>query len=96
MDASTLPGDYHIIPVSRIQSFQVISLATDSTSSDFTGAQPPIGPVDIKRLELRERAKIDKLKEEERNRGKGVTKEAQAIFDSFKRMYVLDLDSTNC
>ena len=89
-DVSTQPGDYHIIPVSRIQSFQVISLASaaENSTSSFVTAQPPIGPVDIKRLEERERAKINKLKEEERNRGKGVTKEAQAIFDSFKRMYV--------
>lgn len=89
-DAKAQPGDYHVIPVSRIQSFQVLSLpsTTETGASSFTTAQPPIGPVDVKRLEERERAKINKLKEDDRNRGKGVTKEAQAIFDSFKRMYV--------
>lgn len=88
--AISQPGDYHIIPVSRIQSFQLLSLPSESGTSTFATAQPPIGPLDVKRLEERERARINKLKEDERNRGKGVTKEAQAIFDSFKRMYVQD------
>ena len=89
-DAKVQPGDYHVIPVSRIQSFQVLSLpsTTETGASSFSTAQPPIGPVDVKRLEERERAKINKLKEDDRDKGKGVTKEAQAIFDSFKRMYV--------
>lgn len=86
VDASTQPGDYRVIPFSRIQSFQVLSLA-EGNNGTFIGAQPAIGPVDTRRLKEREAAKINKLKEEERNRGKGVTKEAQAIFDSFKRMY---------
>jgi hypothetical protein len=86
-DAKAQPGDYHVISVSRIQSFQVVSLQSAADNS-FASAQPPIGPVDVKRLEERERAKINKLKEDERNRGKGVTMEAQAIYDSFKRMYV--------
>ena len=91
-DAAVQAGDYHIIPVSRIQSFQVIALAsnTENGNSTISSAQPPIGPVDIKRLEERERAKINKLKEDEMNKGKGVTKEAQAIFDSFKRMCVFE------
>lgn len=87
VDASTQPGDYRIIPFSRIQSFQVVSLAEDSEGT-FASALPSIGPVDTRRLKEREAAKMNKMKEEERNRGKGVTKEAQAIFDSFKRMYV--------
>ena len=76
--------------MSRIQSFQVQALPStdDDGANSFTAAQPAIGPVDVKRLEERERAKINKLKEAEQNRGKGVTKEAQAIYDSFKRMYV--------
>jgi protein LSM12 len=89
-NAKVEPGDYHVIPVSRIQSFQVQSLPStaDNGASSFAAAQPAIGPVDVKRLEERERAKINKLKEAEQHRGKGVTKEAQAIYDSFKRMYV--------
>lgn len=87
-DAINQPGDYHIIPVSKVQSFQVISLAPNSASggNTFVHAQPAIGPVDIKRLKEREQAKINKLKGIERTRGKGVTKEAQDIFDAFMRM----------
>ena len=87
------PGGYHLIPVSRVQSFQIVSLASGTNGSESTiaTAQPAIGPVDIKRLKQREEEKIRKLKEDEKNRGKGVTREAQAIFDSFKRMYVEEL-----
>ena len=62
---------------------------TETGANSFATVQPPIGPVDVKRLEERERASINKLKEDDRNRGRGVSKEAQAIFDSFKRMYEL-------
>ena len=88
-DVSVQPGDYNIIPVSNIQSFQIVSVAAppENGESSFASAQPPIGPVDVKRLKEREQARINKLKEDERNRGKGVTAEAQAIFDSFRRMY---------
>lgn len=86
--ASAQPGDYHIVPLPRVQSFQVVSLASTATAGNgnFADAQPAIGFVDIKRLQDREQAKINRLKDEERDKGKGVTKEAQAIFDSFKRI----------
>lgn len=76
-----------MIPVSRIQTFQILSLANPSDPTTFANARPTIAAVDVKRLQDRERAKIEKLKEEERNRGKGVSKEGQAIYDSLKRMY---------
>lgn len=82
-------GDYHLIPVSRIQTFHVVELAgSGAESNGYSTAQPPIGPVDIKRLEKRAADRVRQLQEEEKNLGKGVTKEAQAIYDSFKRMYV--------
>ena len=89
--AASQPGDYHVIPIPRIQSFQILSLAAvaeNGSEATFATAQPAIGPVETRRLKEREAAQIARLKEEERNRGKGVTKEAQAIFDSFRRMYV--------
>ncbi|KAK3708959.1 hypothetical protein LTR37_011123 [Vermiconidia calcicola] len=94
-EASAQPGDYHIVPLPRVQSFQVVSLARTATAGigNCADAQPAIGFVDIKRLQDREQAKINRLKDEERNKGKGVTKEAQAIFDSFKRMYALHAPS---
>jgi len=94
-NAAAQPGDYHIIPISRIQSFQLLALASaaaaaiaESGESDFAHAQPAIGPVDAKRLQQREDERVRKLMEEEQNRGKGVTDEAQALFDAMRKMYV--------
>ena len=87
-DYTTQPGEYCVIPLSRVQSVRIVALEapTEGSETSFQTAKPSIGPVNVKRLKEREQAKIDKLKEEERNKGKGVTKEAQAIFDSFRRM----------
>jgi hypothetical protein len=74
-------GNYHIIPISRIQNFS-ITRAADGTAA----TQPTVGAVDMKQAKQREEARIAKLQEEERHRGKGVTSEAQALYDSFKRM----------
>ncbi|SMY25571.1 unnamed protein product [Zymoseptoria tritici ST99CH_1A5] len=82
-NAAAQPGDYHIIPFSRIQSSQVISLAGAEGV-----AQPVIGAVDIRQLQKREETRVNQLREEEESRGKGVSKEAQAIFDSFRRINV--------
>jgi hypothetical protein len=71
-------GDYHIIPVSRIQNFQITSLATQQPSA--------LPPVDTKRLKDRETARIAQLKDQAADRGKGVSKEAQAIYDALKRV----------
>ena len=87
------PGDYHVIPVSRIQSFQLVGLATDPLSKGeesgggggFDSAVPSIGRVDIKALEAREQATIARIKEKEASKGRGVTKEAQEIFDALAR-----------
>ena len=81
-DVAAQSGDYHMVLPSRIQSVQILDRSKGSTAS----AAPPLGKVDMKRLKEREQARITKLKEEENNRGKGVTKEAQSIYDSLKRM----------
>jgi hypothetical protein len=73
-------GDYHIIPISRIQNFQITSLASSQQQSSV------LPPVDTKRLKEREKARIAQLKEQAADRGKGVSKEAQAIYDSLKRV----------
>ncbi|PGH14279.1 hypothetical protein AJ79_03101 [Helicocarpus griseus UAMH5409] len=86
------PGDYHIIPVSSIQSFELLSLPPKSASSNaaeqvpsFSNAYPSIYPLDIRALKNREAAAIAKLHEREQRRGKGVSKEAQDLFDAFSR-----------
>lgn len=81
-------GDYHIIPVSRIQSFQLLSLAPSSSSSDgpsFTDAYPSLHALDVRALKAREASAVAKLQEREARRGKGVSREAQDIFDAFSR-----------
>lgn len=84
-NSSAQPGDYHIIPVTKIQNVQIVSLPAEGDGS-FAGAQPAVGPIDTRRLKQREETRVARLKEEEQNRGKGVSREAQAIFDSLRRM----------
>jgi hypothetical protein len=80
-------GDYHVVPISRIQGFQILSLAapSNSTSSSFTDAQPTIQALDTRALKAREMKAIGELQEREARRGKGVTREAQELFDAFSR-----------
>ncbi|EMC96108.1 hypothetical protein BAUCODRAFT_50250, partial [Baudoinia panamericana UAMH 10762] len=89
-DVASQPGDYHIIPISQIQSFQVVSLASGGSGSESSveNAKPSVGLVDTKRLRRRLDERVAAVQEQEKNQGKGVTKEAQAIFDSFRRMHV--------
>ncbi|KAF1816667.1 hypothetical protein P152DRAFT_388996, partial [Eremomyces bilateralis CBS 781.70] len=89
-NASNQPGDYHIIPVSQIKSFEVLSLSADGSQRDaaiFETAVPAISKVDIGALKAREEAAIRKLKEQDMTRGKGVTREAQEIFDALHRIF---------
>jgi hypothetical protein len=85
---SNQPGDYHIIPIQHISSFDIVSLDSNAAKQTFATVQPPIAPVDIKKLREREEAKIRQLREQEANKGKGVSREAQQIFDALKRLYV--------
>ncbi|OAX76932.1 hypothetical protein ACJ72_08775 [Emergomyces africanus] len=99
------PSDYHIIPVSRIHSFQLLSLPPHSASSSsspaeqqnpsFANAYPSIYPLDIRALKNREAAAIAKLHEREQRRGKGVSKEAQDLFDAFSRTMPARWDGTS-
>ncbi len=81
---SATPSSYHVIPISRIQTFQLVS-RPDGPSATFSDAQPPIGRVDLQALEAREAAAIAKLKERAAARGRGVGREAQEIFDALAR-----------
>jgi len=86
-NAAAQPADYHVIPFTRIASFQVLSPQQGGDGS-IANALPPIGPVDLKQLQKREEARIEQLKAQESDRGKGVTREAQAIYDAFKRINI--------
>jgi len=90
--AAPQPGDYHVIPKSQIQFVQVLSLAGDAATeggavagSRFDEHALALSRVDMDGLRSREEAAIQKMKERDRTRGKGVTKEAQDIFDWFAR-----------
>ncbi|KAK5735437.1 hypothetical protein LTR17_008134 [Elasticomyces elasticus] len=82
--ATESASDYRVLPISRIQSFQIMSLADGN--ADIANAHPKIAEVDVKRWEKRCEDRIAALKEQERNRGKGVSKEGQAIYDALKRI----------
>ncbi|KAE8319706.1 hypothetical protein AARAC_006379 [Aspergillus arachidicola] len=97
-DTKQTAGDYRIIPVSRIQSFQLLSLAPSSNSAEgpsFADAVPPVHALDIRALKAREANAVGKLQEGEAKRGKGVTREAQDIFDAFSRTMPTRWDGTN-
>ncbi|WEW58098.1 hypothetical protein PRK78_003565 [Emydomyces testavorans] len=101
--ALTQASDFHIIPVARIQNFQLLSLppqsAATATNLDglapFSDAYPSIYPLDIKSLRNREAAAVARLQEREQRRGKGVTKEAQDLFDAFSRTMPARWDGTS-
>ncbi|KAJ5720868.1 uncharacterized protein N7483_008802 [Penicillium malachiteum] len=89
-------GDYHVIPVSRINSFQILSLSSNSTESpSFTDAQPGIQALDTRALKAREIKAVGDLLDKEARRGKGVTREAQDIFDAFARTMPARWDGPN-
>ncbi|KAJ5773284.1 hypothetical protein N7457_008180 [Penicillium paradoxum] len=80
-------GDYRVIPISRIQNFQVLALAppSNSTSASFADAQPTIQALDTRALKAREAKAVGEALEREARRGKGVTPLAQDLFDAFSR-----------
>lgn len=97
----TSPGDYRIIPISRIQSFQLLSLVPSSNGTavadgaPFSDALPAIHALDVRALRNREAAVVGKLQEKEARRGKGVTGEAQDLFDRFSRTMPTRWDGTS-
>ena len=95
------PADYHIIPVSRVQSLNVLSSsASDNTNTSSTGgvgdvngmvsgfdkALPALRKLDTKALREREERAVRKAQEVEAKRGKGVSAEAQTLFNALDRM----------
>ncbi|KAL3478074.1 anticodon-binding domain-containing protein [Aspergillus californicus] len=90
-------GDYHVIPISRIQSFQVLSLdsSAQNETTSFSDANPTLHALDIRALKAREANAVSKIQESESRRGKGVTREAQDLFDAFSRTTPTRWDGAN-
>ncbi|KAL1310762.1 hypothetical protein AAFC00_001014 [Neodothiora populina] len=102
---SSQPGNYHIIPLKHILSFQILSLPgqenqparSDNDSviggeldHDWTAGNvnaPPISRIDIKRLKQREEKAVQKQKDDEKKKGKGVSPIGQELFYSLDKMY---------
>ena len=87
---SSQPGDYHIIPFAHIISFELIGPGERAPESGpgFDGALPSISKVDLDALKAREEQTIREMKKKDAQKGKGVTKEAQEIFDTIARTLV--------
>ncbi|MCJ1254207.1 hypothetical protein MMC24_002021 [Lignoscripta atroalba] len=82
---TTGSSDWHILPITSIQSVTLLSLSSPPTSN-FSSALPalvPLPPASV--LQSRVDQAIARLKEEEARKGKGVGKEAQEIFDALYR-----------
>lgn len=81
------PGDYHIIPFAHILSFEIVGSGERVAESGpgFEGAMPSISKVDIAALQAREETTIRKMKEKDAQKGKGVSKDAQDLFDALSR-----------
>lgn len=83
--SSAPASDYHILPVSRLTSFSLLSLADTNISTS-----PSLfdSPVDLRALRTREAAAVKTARERVARRGVGVSVEAQDIFDALARTYV--------
>ncbi|EUC49825.1 hypothetical protein COCMIDRAFT_1452 [Bipolaris oryzae ATCC 44560] len=85
--ALSQPGDYHIIPFAHIESFEILGSgerAPESTAG-FNGALPSISKVDLAALQAREDQTIREMKKKDAQKGKGVSAEAQELFDAISR-----------
>ncbi|RII18050.1 hypothetical protein CUC08_Gglean002138 [Alternaria sp. MG1] len=84
---SRQPGDYHIIPFAHIESFEIIGTGERAaeSASGFDGALPSISKVDLAALQAREDQTIREMKKKDMQKGKGVSPEAQELFDAISR-----------
>lgn len=85
---SSQPGDYHIIPFAHILSFELVGAGERVSASGpgFDGALPPIQKVDLAAIRAREEQTIREMKKKDAQKGKGVSKEAQEIYDAVSRL----------
>ncbi|MCJ1295190.1 hypothetical protein MMC34_006752 [Xylographa carneopallida] len=76
---ATEASTYHILPISALQSFSLVSLPAP------TASLPLLPPLDHSALQSRLESTIARLRAEEARKGKGVSREAQEIFDRISR-----------
>jgi hypothetical protein len=81
------PGDFHIIPFAHILSFEIVGAGerVAESAAGFDGAMPSISKVDLAALQAREEQTIREMKKKDAQKGKGVSKEAQELFDFIAR-----------
>ncbi|MCJ1384316.1 hypothetical protein MMC17_007432 [Xylographa soralifera] len=76
---TTEASTYHILPISALQSFNLVSLTSPTVTL------PLLPALDHSALQSRLESTIARLKAEEARKGKGVSREAQKIFDRISR-----------
>jgi protein LSM12 len=84
---ATRTSEYHVIPVCHLLSLTITGEGerVEGAVPGFESALPSISKIDTEALKKREEAQIKKMKDQEALRGKGVTKEAQEVFDAMSR-----------
>lgn len=92
---SSTPPTHHVLPISTINNFTLLSTASSPGPPSFTSASPPIAPVDPVALAKRADAAVARLKEAAARKNKSVTKEAQDLFDALIRTLPTRWDGTN-
>ncbi|KAL8985687.1 MAG: hypothetical protein Q9177_004369 [Variospora cf. flavescens] len=90
------PPTHHILPISSIQTFTLLS--APSSSNDFSSppnTTPPLSNVPIAALLARADAAVARLKEAASRKNKNVGKEAQDLFDGISRTLPTRWDGNN-
>ncbi|MCJ1231611.1 hypothetical protein MMC12_008289 [Toensbergia leucococca] len=95
--ALTTPTKTHILPISTIQTFTLLSLPAPSPTpfTNTPSTTVPLAPLSPTTLLSRADAAIVRLKEAESKKGKGVGREAQEIFDALSRTLPTRWDGTS-
>jgi hypothetical protein len=83
--SSTAPGNYHLVSLAHVTGFEIVQSAAEGEAEQ---AVQSITKAENEALNSREAHAIRELKKWETTRGKGVSKEAQEIFDHIARTYV--------
>lgn len=89
------PPVHHILPISSIVSFSLISAATTTSPASLDNVPPPLTSLDTAALLKRADAAVARLKEAAARKNKSVSKEAQDIFDGISRTLPTRWDGTN-